>query len=144
MLEVVREQAAGFTTQFHIYHEDGTYLAKLIGSQLHRTKDGEKVGLVLHHPPLKTVCELNGKTIIELTRSEAAALKTEAELFAPGGVFLKCGDSHLTGFIRRNQGEPLVIENNAFFGNIIQDREVGIWVNRYGSVRIGKPPVAPR
>jgi hypothetical protein len=136
LLEVVRELAAGFTTQFSIYHSDGTYLAKLKGSQLYRTKDGEKAGLVLHHPPLKTICELNGKPIIELTRLEAAALKTEAELFAPGGAFLKSSDADLTGYIRRNQGEPLRIGRLLLQGNLFQNRSIGVRVFSDGRVNI--------
>ena len=70
LLEVVREQAAGYTTQFSIYHHDGTYLAKLKGSQLYATEAGKKAGLVLRHPPLKTICELNGSPIIVLSIPE--------------------------------------------------------------------------
>ncbi|UGB00635.1 hypothetical protein LRS40_01365 (plasmid) [Leclercia sp. G3L] len=33
---------AGFTTNIPIYHSDGTYLAKVKGSQLYSTEEGKK------------------------------------------------------------------------------------------------------
>jgi hypothetical protein len=75
LLEVVQEVQAGFTTQFSIYHEDGRYLAKVKGSQLYPTKEGRMAGLVLRHPQGKTISELNGSPLVELTRSEAAAFR---------------------------------------------------------------------
>jgi hypothetical protein len=45
LIEVVQHQQAGFTTQFSIYDKDGIYLAKVVGSNLHATKDGKKAGL---------------------------------------------------------------------------------------------------
>src|SRR5262249_8167695 len=82
----------GFTTRIPIYHADGTYLAKVVGSQLHLTKDGEKTGLRLLHPQGRTVCDLDGRTLFEIHRQEAAALKTHAELFTPDGYLVKCTD----------------------------------------------------
>jgi hypothetical protein len=45
LISVVRVAKAGFTTEIPIYHNDGTYLAKVVGSQIYRTADGEKAGV---------------------------------------------------------------------------------------------------
>jgi hypothetical protein len=47
LIQVVKVQPAGFTMQIPIYHPDGTYLAKVVGSRPFMTRDGEKVGLSL-------------------------------------------------------------------------------------------------
>jgi hypothetical protein len=39
IIEVIKEHNAGYTTQISIYHKDGTYLAKVKGSQMYATKD---------------------------------------------------------------------------------------------------------
>ena len=75
LIQVVRAAEAGFTTEIPVYHSDGTYLAKVVGSQIYRTADGEKAGVTLRHPGHATVCEMNGKTLFELVREDAAALK---------------------------------------------------------------------
>jgi len=136
LLEVVGKLKAGFTTQFSIYHPDGTYLAKLKGSQLYLTKEGKKAGLVLRHPPLKTICELNGSPIIELTRLEAAALKTEAELYTPQGTFLKSSDAGLTGYVLDSQAQQLEIGGLTFKSCQFKDLKIGVQVYRDGRVRI--------
>jgi hypothetical protein len=89
LIEMVKEEKAGFTTQISIYHKDGTHLAKVKGSQLYLTPDGEKAGLKLRHPGLLTVCELENETLFELRRDHAAALKLTAELYTPTGGFIK-------------------------------------------------------
>jgi len=45
LVSIVREQELGFTTEIPIYHEDGTYLAKVKGTRVYATKDGEKSGI---------------------------------------------------------------------------------------------------
>src|SRR5689334_12400235 len=93
LIQFVREQRAGFTTEVPIYHPDGTYLAKARGSQLYLTEEGKKAGLILEHPDKVTVCKLGARVLFEMRREQAAALKTTAELHAPDGYFVKCSDS---------------------------------------------------
>ena len=50
LIEMVRGEDAGFTTQITIFHKDGAYLAKVKGTQIYLTPDGEKAGLTLRHP----------------------------------------------------------------------------------------------
>ena len=93
LIEVVRTESAGYTTQISIYHSDGTFLARVKGAQMYRTAEGEKAGVSMRHPGLLTVCEMNGKPIFELKREQAAALKLSAELYTNDGIFIKtCGN----------------------------------------------------
>lgn len=89
LIEVVQTENAGYTTKFHIYHPDGSDLAVVVGSRLFCLPAGKKAGLRLHYPAGKTICELEGQTLFEIRRLEAAALSTEAELYSPCGRFIK-------------------------------------------------------
>jgi hypothetical protein len=86
---MVRSEGAGFTTQITIFHKDGTYLAKVKGTQMYLTPDGAKAGLKLRHPGLMTVCEMGTETLFEVRRDYAAPLKLTAELYTPTGGFIK-------------------------------------------------------
>lgn len=136
LIEVVRAQQAGFTTQFSIYHQDGTYLAKVKGSRLFLTAGGRKTKLMLRHPDRMTVCELEGKTLFEIDRKEAAALKTEAELYTPDGSFVKARDRTCSGMILRNRNRPLQIGNLHMQGNRLSNCRIGIQVRSDGTVGI--------
>lgn len=95
LMEVGQFEPGGYSTKFAIYHSDGTKIAVVKGSQFYLTAEGQSAQLTLRHPPGMTVCELEGRTIFELRREEAAALKTTAELYAPEGVFIKTSDACL-------------------------------------------------
>ena len=134
LIQIVKAEQAGFTTEIPIYHSDGTYLAKVVGSRLFLTPDGEKAGITLAMPDKMTVCRLGDRVLFEIRREQAAALKTQAELFAPDGYFVKCSESprpHLydaSGTELRLSG--LVISGSTIVGRI------GIWIKR-GSVAVG-------
>jgi hypothetical protein len=136
ILEVVNTENAGFTTQFSIFHKDGTYLAKVKGSRLFLTDDGQKAKLRLRYPAGLTVCELDGRTLFEVRRKEAAALKAEAELFTPDGSFLKCSDEGLMGQIVRPGQEGLKIGGVTIKGMGFADCRIGIRVSSMGG-RVG-------
>jgi hypothetical protein len=42
LIEIIKEERVGFTTQIPIYHQDGTHLAKVTGNRLYLTEDGKK------------------------------------------------------------------------------------------------------
>ncbi len=44
LIEVVKTQEAGYTTQIPIYHSDDTYLAKAVESRLFTTLQADKAG----------------------------------------------------------------------------------------------------
>jgi hypothetical protein len=137
LIKVVRVAEAGFTAEIPIYHSDGTYLAKVVGSQIYPTADGKKAGLTLRHPGHATVCELNGKTIFELIREEAAALKTRAELFTPDGSFIKCTDEDLTGYVLGPEQDHLKIGGLTLVRCSFERKRIGVWVRKDGSVSLG-------
>jgi len=101
IISTSKVEEAGYTVEFGIYHSDGTYLAKVVGPRLFATEDGKKAGVVMRHLPGVTACELAGKTLFEIRRTEAAALKTQAELYTPDGTFIRANDNgilpHLMG-----------------------------------------------
>ena len=136
LIEVIREQQAGYTTSIPIYHSDGTYLAKVVGSQLYATADGAKAGIILRYPDRGTVCEMGGRTIFEIRREEAAALKTTAELYTPDGYFVRVSDSPHFGLLNAS-GSALQIRGMIMSGNTFQGVIIGVWIKSDGSLAIG-------
>ena len=137
MIKVAKSLEVGYEIEIPIYHSDGTYLAKVKGSRLFSTKEGQKAGVKLWHPDKKTVCEIDGKTVFEITRSEAAALKTEAELYTPDGSFLKCSNKEMAAFVMGVEHKPLTIENISMHNSVIADFRIGFLVRKDGHVSIG-------
>ena len=101
------------------------------------TAAGEKTGVTLRHPGHATVCERNGKAIFEIIREDAAALKTQAELYTPDGSFIKCADESLAGYILRPQKDRLQISGLTIMGCTFQRMRIGVWVKSDGSVALG-------
>ena len=134
LIQVVKTQEAGFSTEIPIYHNDGTYLAKVVGSQIYKTVDGEKAGLELRHPDLMTVCELDGKTLFEIKRTSAVSLKAAAELYTPTGYFVK----YLTDRpnIFKSDGSSIQTRNIVMTGCEFSECLIGIWLKSDGSVGI--------
>jgi hypothetical protein len=136
LIQVVRAAKAGFTTEIPIYHSDGTYLAKVVGSQIYATEDGKKAGVTLHHPGHATICELNGKQIFEIIREEAAALRTQAELYTPDGSFIKCAEN-LAGYVLGPRQDRLQIHGLTIMRCTFKRVRIGICVKKDGSVALG-------
>jgi hypothetical protein len=136
LIQVVRAAKAGFTTEIPVYHSDGTYLAKVVGSQIYPTDDGKKAGVTLRHLGHATICELNGKTIFEIIREEAAALRTQAELYTPDGSFIKCAEN-LAGYVLAPQQDRLQIRGLTMMRCTIKGPRIGILVKKDGSVAVG-------
>ncbi|WP_143885596.1 hypothetical protein [Chryseobacterium binzhouense] len=136
LIEIIKDQAIGFTTQIPIYHSDGTYLAKVIGNRIYSTKDGEKAGLKIEKHQNLWVCTMDNKTVFEIQQNQGDAFKTTAELYTPEGYFVKCSDSpspnlfDLTGSELRFPG--IVMSGNTFSGC-----KVGIWLKKNGGFLIG-------
>lgn len=135
LIEVVRTQDAGYTTQIPIYHEDGTYLAKVVGSQIYPTADGQKAGVTLSHPDKMTVCKLGNQTLFEIRREQAAAIKTAAELYTPTGFFVKYATE--TPGLLNSTGDALQIRGGIFRGNTFQGCRIGVWLKADGSIGLG-------
>src|SRR5690242_20668530 len=75
LIEVGKFEPAGFTTRIAVYHNDGTKIAVVKGSQVYLTDEGRKASVTPRYEAGLTVCELEGKPIFELRRTSAAALK---------------------------------------------------------------------
>jgi hypothetical protein len=135
LIQVVKSQDAGFSTEIPIYHQDGTYLAKVVGSQIYKTPDGEKAGLELRHPDLMTVCELNGQTLFEIKRTSAASLKAAAELYTPTGYFVKYMADRPN--LLKSDGSSIQIGGMVMTGNSFSGCRIGIWIKSDGSMGIG-------
>lgn len=136
LIEVVREVGVGFDVQAAIYHPDGTYLAKVKGSRLFLTEAGKKAGLTLRHPDKRTVCELDGQTLLEIQRHEAAALNTHAALYTPDGSLIKCSDNPRPDLIRAGKN-ALQVGGILMAENLIVGCRIGVWIKADGSCSIG-------
>lgn len=135
LIQVVKTECAGFSTEIPIYHSDGTYLAKVVGSQIYRTAEGKKAGIVLKHPDKMTVCELNGQTLFEIERATAASLKASAELYTPTGYFVKYMSD--TPSLIKTDGSALEVGGILMSGSTISGARIGVWIKSDGSVGIG-------
>lgn len=134
LIQVTRVEQAGFTTEIPIYHQDGTYLAKAVGSRLHKTPDGEKAGVVLEHRDKITVCKLNNRVVFEIRRKEAAALKTAAELYTPQGYFIKYSSKNPGLF--KNDGKSININGFVMSGCTFESVRIGVLLRSDGSMSI--------
>lgn len=137
LIEVVRVVNAGYKIQIPIYRPDGTYIAKVVGSRLFRTKNGEKAGLSLKYPKNKTICEMGGKTLFVIEREGAAALQVSAELYTPDGAFVKCSPNLMPKLFIGDNERPLEYGGIIMSGNVFQDLRIGIWIRNDGSLSIG-------
>ncbi|MBW8014833.1 MAG: hypothetical protein FVQ82_01480 [Planctomycetes bacterium] len=136
LIEVVREVNVGFNIEIPIYHSDGTYLAKVKGSQIYPTDDGIKAGVKLRHPDKMTVCEIDGRTVFEVERQEAAALKTQAELYTPDASFIRCSNSDLAGYVLDDDESQLQIGVLMPQGEYIDGFRIGIHILKDGGVNL--------
>ena len=135
LIQVVKTQNAGFSTEIPIYHNDGTYLAKVVGSQIYKTEEGKKAGLELKHPELMTVCELNGQILFELKRTSAASVKAAAELYTPNGYFVKYKSS--APDLLKADGSSLQVGGMVMTGCSFSGVRIGVWLKSDGSIDIG-------
>jgi len=136
LIEIVREIDVGFEIQIPIYHSDGTYLAKVKGSRLFLTDDGKKAGVTLRYPDKMTVCEINGKTVFEIKREKAAAIKTHAELYTSDAAFIKCSNDSLAGYVLGKDNTQLRIGGVTMRGCSIKNSKIGIHIRKDGTMGI--------
>jgi hypothetical protein len=136
LIEIIKEERVGFTTQIPIYHQDGTYLAKVTGNRLYLTKEGEKAGLKIDKRPGLWVCTMDKQTLFEIQQKTGDAFKTTAELYTPDGHFVKCTDAPTPHLIDTN-GSELKVGGMIMSGNTISGFRIGIWLRQNGSCAIG-------
>jgi hypothetical protein len=121
LIEVGKFEPAGYTTRFTVYHNDGTPIAVVRGSRIIRTDEGKRAKIEQRTAPDLTALELEGKTIIEMRRKGAAALKGWAEIYAPEGVFIKANDTDMAAILGNGTGIPVLsgIRNGVFKEHLI-------------------------
>lgn len=136
LIQIIKEEALGFTTEIPIYHPDGAYLAKIKGTRVYPTEDGKKVGIEMRHPKDMTVCEMEGKTLFEIYHESGDAFRTHAELYTPNGFFVKSTDKPLPELISTD-GSILKVGGISMSRCVISGMRIGIWLKSDGSCAIG-------
>ena len=136
LIELIKEEQLGFTTQIPIYHPDGTYLAKVNGNRIFLTDDGKKAGLKIEKKANVWECQMEKQTLFEIHQEAANSFKTQAELYTPTGHFVKCTDSPKPDLIDIN-GNALQIGGITMSGNTFSGMKTGIWIRSNGQFSIG-------
>lgn len=141
LIEVIREKDAGFSTRIPIYHQDGTDLARVIGSRLILTESGKRANVRLLHKKGTTVCTLGTQILFEITRRGAAALKASAELYTPSGFFVKYAG--ISPSLVNATGDAISIGGLFMTENTIQGCKIGVLITSNGLVSIGYNGTTP-
>ena len=136
LLEVVREQRIGFTTQVPVYHSDGTYLAKVKGNRVYPTQAGKKANIEIRNMPGKFICTLENRVVLELSHGVGEAFKADAELYAPDGYLVKYSDASMPELFDLT-GSAIKVGGVTITGCVFQNLSVGIWLRKDGSCVIG-------
>lgn len=136
LIEVIKEQGIGFTTQIPIYHNDGTYLAKVKGNRMFLTDDGQKAGLKIEKYQGLWVCKMENQTLFELEQGTGDSFRTTAELYTPDGYFVKCANSPSPNLIN-TEGQSINVGGIIMSGNTFQGCKIGILLKQNGSCSIG-------
>ena len=66
LIEIIKEQGIGFTTQIPIYHSDGTYLAKVKANRVYPTEAGRKANIHVSDQHGKFICSLEDKVMFDI------------------------------------------------------------------------------
>ena len=136
LIEIIKQQGIGFTTQIPIYHSDGTYLAKVTGNRVYPTEAGKKAKIEIRDTPGKFICSLENRVMFELSHGVGDAFKANAELYAPDGYFVKCSDAPKPELFDLT-GNAIKVGGVTISGSVFQNRSIGIWFRKDGSCAIG-------
>jgi hypothetical protein len=129
LIEVEKSEPAGYRIKYAVYNRDGIQIAVVKGAQMYRTAEGAAANIKLRHEPNLTACELDDKTILELHRHGASALKGWAELYAPEGVLVKANDAGASAMLRN--GDFLPLPGGGYLRNSVFDGcKIGILATR--------------
>lgn len=136
LVSIVREAALGYTTEIPIYDADGIYLAKVRGTRVYATKEGESAGVAIRQLPAMWVCTVAGRTAFEIHYQQGEAFRMQAELNSPTGYLVKVDDAPKPQLYSAS-GEALQVGGLTMLGNVIQNARIGVWIRSNGSVSIG-------
>ncbi|MGO9108717.1 MAG: hypothetical protein ACLP9L_05745 [Thermoguttaceae bacterium] len=136
LLEVGRFEPAGYSERFPVFNMDGVKVAVVVGRQIHLTEEGSKARIVRRCEPNLSVCELEGKPILELRRNGPTALRGWAELYAPEGLLIRALDSGVAALL--SGGNALQIGGMVFMDSFFDGCPIGIHIGKsgHGGIRI--------
>jgi len=81
-------------------------------------------------------CSVDGRTAFEIHQEAGDAFRTSADLYTPGGYFVRVSDSPTPGLIAAS-GEALHVRGVTMEGNVFHNCRIGIWLRSNGSMSIG-------
>jgi len=136
LISVVREEHLGYTTEIPIYDSSGVYLAKVRGTRVYATPEGKEAGVRIRQRPKLWICEVGDRTAFEIHQQAGDAFRTDAELYAPTGHFLKVADSP-TPVVVDASGTALRVGGVTMVGNQFHNVRIGVWIRSDGSMAIG-------
>jgi hypothetical protein len=135
MISVVKDETLNYTTEIPIFYSDGTYMAKVKGTRIYKTKEGEKVGLEMSYPKGMTVCKMGNKTVFEIYHESGDAFRTHAELHTPNGYFVKSLNTFPK--VLTKSGKPFVLGGLHIENSSVSNCRIGIWIKSNGSFIFG-------
>ena len=136
LIEIIKEMGLDYEIQIPIFHQDGTYLAKVKGNRVFPTEEGKKAGITLEKRVGITACQMNKQTLFEIHYQTGDSFKAYAELFTNDGYFVKCTDNPRPDLIDTG-GNALKIGGVTMSNNRIQGCRIGIWLKKDGSLAMG-------
>ncbi len=136
LISVVREEQLGYTTDIPIYDASGVYLAKVRGTRVYPTPEGTEAGVRIRQLPMVWICEVDDRTAFEIHQQPGDAFRTEAELYAPTGHFLKVSDSPVPQVVNAS-GSALNVGGITMTGCQFRGVRIGVWIRSDGSMAIG-------
>jgi hypothetical protein len=132
LISIVREATLEYTTEVPIYHADGTYLAKVRGTRVYATKEGEAAGVAIRQLATTWVCTVAGRTAFEIHHQQGDAFRVQAELNTPTGYLVKVDDTPRPQLYSAS-GQVLRVGNISMVGNVFQNLRIGVWIRSDGS-----------
>jgi hypothetical protein len=136
LISIVKEQQLGYTTEIPIFHADGTYLAKVKGTRVFTTNAGDLAAIKIRQVQGMTICEMDGKTLFEITHQTGDSFRTQAELYTPTGYFVKSTNSPTPQIIDKT-GKALQVGGISMSQCSFVGCRIGIWLKSDGSCLIG-------
>ncbi len=142
LIEVIINDAISRTTQFTVFGSDGANLATVVGTRLHRTREGEQAGLEVKYPSRMIVCTIGDKVMFEVRRVAAASLAISAEIYSPTGLLVRA-DATVPFATISKEGSP--IASGSISEKRIRNTAVGYSVTEQGKTiclgedLVGKP-----
>jgi hypothetical protein len=136
LVSIVREATLAYTTEIPIYHADGTYLAKVRGTRVYATKDGEAAEVAIRQLPTMWVCTVAGRTAFEIHHQQGDAFRVQAELNTPTGYLVRVENDPKPQLYSAS-GQALQVGGITMVGNVFQNLRIGVLIRSNGRIGIG-------